>query len=65
VANAVWDAAARGSTWCTIVGSAPGACLAGATSVFVVRGDDDGINYSLTSAVLRSYLVKKLKPKCN
>ena len=55
--------AARGSTWCTIVGVAPGACLAGAAAVFVVCSDDDEANYALTSTVLRTYLVKRLKPK--
>ena len=63
VANAVWSSTTRGSTWCSIVGLAPYACLGTSSAVYVVCGDDDGMHYSITGSVLRSYLVKRLKAK--
>ena len=63
VANSVWSSTARGSTWCSVVGLAPCARLGDSSAVYVVCGDDDGMHYSLTSSVLRSYLFKRLRAK--
>ena len=38
-------------------------CLGTSSAVYVVCGDDDGMHYSITGSVLRSYLVKRLKAK--
>ena len=40
-----------------------GVCLSGSSATYVVCDDTDHINYPLTSTVLRTYLVKRLKPK--